>query len=81
MSVAALMDDPDARTSLLLGSTAVGLFCIETDSHYLSQVMLGWWMAFIATNAVQQTTFANDQYSVTPLMMPGGRSLAFTCRR
>ncbi len=46
---------------------AAGVSRIYTDSHYLSQVLLGWWLAYFATHTVEQTVWENRSLLITPL--------------
>ena len=66
---------------LLAGSTLVGLSRLETDSHYLSQIILGWWMAYIATDAVHRTSLLNAPYRIEPLVFQDGFGLGVGWRR
>lgn len=81
LTAAQLVESPWAKGSLMAGSTLVALSRVETDSHYLSQIILGWWMAYIATSAVERTTFANSGYSVEPMLLHDGFGLGVGWRR
>ncbi|HEY2881444.1 MAG TPA: phosphatase PAP2 family protein [Pirellulales bacterium] len=47
--------------------SAAGISRIYTDSHYLSQVGLGWWLAYFSTVAVSDTVFAEHAWQLVPL--------------
>jgi hypothetical protein len=81
LTAAQLTDSPWAKGTFLAGSTLVAMSRLETDSHYLSQVMLGWWMAYIATSAVERTTLAHSPYTVEPLLFQDGFGLGVGWRR
>ncbi|MDR1479152.1 MAG: phosphatase PAP2 family protein [Planctomycetaceae bacterium] len=50
-------------------STFAGISRINDDSHYLSQVLLGWFIAHLSVSAVCKTesAFANNQFKVFPI--------------
>jgi hypothetical protein len=81
LTAAQLVENPWAKGTLLAGSTLVGMSRIETDSHYLSQVILGWWMAYIATSAVERTVLAHSSYTVEPMLFQDGFGLGVGWRR
>jgi len=58
-------------------STMAGWSRINDDAHYTSQVILGWWMAYCACTAVDDTN-QNRNWMITPLPMPGAAGLAVT---
>jgi hypothetical protein len=58
-------------------STMAGWSRINDDAHYTSQVILGWWMAYCACTAVDDTNQARN-WMITPLPMPGATGLAIT---
>jgi hypothetical protein len=58
-------------------STMAGWSRINDDAHYTSQVILGWWMAYCACTAVDDTNHARN-WMITPLPMPGAAGLAVT---
>lgn len=52
---AAMMSDPPLlHYGLYFASTLPGLSRINSDSHYLSQVLLGWTLAFLSARSVYQ---------------------------
>jgi membrane-associated phospholipid phosphatase len=55
LSAAEMTDNPWLRTGLFAASAAVGWSRINDDGHYLSQAILGWWIAYLATRSVDQT--------------------------
>jgi hypothetical protein len=58
-------------------STMAGWSRINDDAHYTSQVILGWWMAYCACTAVDNTN-QDRKWMITPLPMPGAAGLAVT---
>jgi hypothetical protein len=56
--------------------TLAGISRIHTDSHYLSQVVMGWWIAGLSVAAVNETEWQKRQWLVTPTLIDGGPGLA-----
>lgn len=54
------------KIPLYLASALVGLARINEDAHYLSQVSLGWWMAYLAASSVEQTESENRRIVIAP---------------
>ena len=52
---AGMTDNVFARGALYVASAATAFSRVNFDVHYLSQVALGWYMAYEATGAVQET--------------------------
>jgi len=50
-----MTDNVFARGALYVASAATAFSRVNFDVHYLSQVALGWYMAYEATGAVQET--------------------------
>jgi membrane-associated phospholipid phosphatase len=44
---AEMVPHPAVKAALYLGSGLTGVSRINSNSHYLSQVLLGWWLAFL----------------------------------
>jgi hypothetical protein len=62
LNLAKLTTNPIIKNSAYALSTLPGLARINNDKHYLSQVWLGWWLAFNAT----QVVWRNDIVSKKP---------------
>lgn len=60
---AALMYDEGSwqRYSLIFASTLTGWSRVNDDDHYLSQAILGWYLAYKATSSVAQTNSKFEQ--------------------
>jgi hypothetical protein len=52
--------------------TMAGWSRIHTDAHYLSQVLLGWWLAGLSVSAVNHTELITRQWWIMPAMDEGG---------
>ena len=54
---------------------------INDDAHYLSQVWLGWWMAYLACEAVNTTQKEHQSFQIMPVVSPGMTGLSFVYQR
>jgi len=54
------------KIPLYLASTLTGLSRINDDAHYLSQLALGWSLAYLAAASVDQTEIARRNFSIVP---------------
>lgn len=72
LTAARMTDDPLLKAPLVLGSFLTGWARIHKDEHYFSQVALGWWIAYLAVHAVDQTQDGRSSLTVTPAVTPGG---------
>ncbi len=52
LTAAKMTNNRFLKYPLYLGSTLTGLSRINDDQHYFSQVILGWWIAFLSVNSV-----------------------------
>jgi hypothetical protein len=60
-----------AVVSLYTCSTLTGISRINQDAHYLSQVMLGWWLAHMACTSTDETQVSR-QIHFAPIPTAGG---------
>ncbi|MFH1265348.1 MAG: phosphatase PAP2 family protein [Planctomycetota bacterium] len=72
LSAAKMTDDPFWKAAFYAGSTLAGFSRVNDDRHYPSQVMLGWWMAYLAATAVDHTHRNGEYFSVFPLPLADG---------
>lgn len=72
LSAAKMTDNPFWKTVFYAGSTLAGFSRVNDDRHYPSQVMLGWWMAYLAATAVDHTHRNAENFSVFPLSPADG---------
>jgi hypothetical protein len=70
ITAAKMSDEIWLKCCFYAGSTLTGWARINDDRHYLSQVWMGWWMAYFAARAVDGTEQDNKHVTVTPLMTP-----------
>ena len=71
LTAAAMTDNPLLKVSLLAGSFATGWSRMHMDRHYLSQIALGWWMAYFAVRSVDATQDVWKSISVLPFTDAG----------
>lgn len=71
LNAAAMSDDFLVRAGLITLSVMPGLSRINDDQHYLSQVVLGYWLAVLSTVAVDHTDADRRQVFVVPLADAG----------
>ncbi|MCI0460197.1 MAG: phosphatase PAP2 family protein [Gemmataceae bacterium] len=71
LTAAAMTDNPWVRYPMLLGSFLSGWSRLHQDRHYFSQVALGWWMAYLAVQCVDQTQ-QRRALTLTPTVTPEG---------
>jgi len=72
INAAKMTDNWLLKGSLYGLSTFTGWSRINDDRHYLSQVVMGWWLAYLAADAVQQTNSETTRFVIMPVAMDGG---------
>ncbi|HYW78759.1 MAG TPA: phosphatase PAP2 family protein, partial [Thermoguttaceae bacterium] len=70
LTAAGMTDNPWLKGGLYVCSTFTGWSRINDHYHYLSQVGLGWWMAYLSCRAVQQTNGDEENLTFAPLVTP-----------
>lgn len=76
LAAASVCDNRWLKGALFLGSFWTGWSRINDDSHYLSQVILGWTIAAVSMDGVLQTD--RERMMLSPLTLPdGGRGVGF----
>ena len=70
LSAAKMTDDPWLKLALYGGSTVTGLSRVNDGAHYTSQALLGWWIALLAAEAVDQTQETSRNWSLVPFPDP-----------
>ena len=68
ITAAQMSDNLAEKTFFYACSFATSWSRIETDSHYLSQVWVGWWLAYLACDAVNDTQAASRSVNVVPIV-------------
>jgi membrane-associated phospholipid phosphatase len=84
LALARQSDNAAVDTLAILASTLAGWARLNDDQHYFSQVLLGWYLAWEATGAVERSHLRATgedgglAYSVTPVALPDGGGLTVT---
>ncbi len=78
---AEMTDRPLARMLWYAGSGLAGYNRICNDSHFLSQVMLGWTFAHISVRATTRTSRQFDNFRMMPMTFEGNYGIGFEYRR
>lgn len=81
ITAAKMCQNPWMKATLYTFSTLPAWSRINDDTHYLSQACLGWWMAYLACRAVDDTEHADRCFTFTPLIAPQMTGLAMEYRR
>jgi hypothetical protein len=55
LTAAEMIEEPLYKVPFVLGSFLTGWSRLHDDRHYFSQVMLGWWIAYLSVSSVDQT--------------------------
>jgi|GEM_PF-1661020 len=80
LAAAKMTDKPLLKLAFYAGSTLAPLSRVNDDRHYPSQAFLGWWMAWIATNAVDATQHPDRNWSIFPMSWPGATGVGMEFR-
>lgn len=70
LTAAEMVDSPLLKGVFYFGSTLTAWSRVNSDSHYLSQAVLGWWMGYLAVRAVNQTESENRSFTLEPMITP-----------
>jgi hypothetical protein len=81
ITAAQMSERPLAKTALYACSTLTAWSRVNDDAHYLSQAWLGWWMAYMACRAVDETQRGERCCEIVPLASPDMTGVGVTfCR-
>jgi hypothetical protein len=82
LTAAGMVENPWAKGTLYALSTFPAWSRFNDGDHYLSQVWLGWWMGYLACNAVRATQQQEDkQLTLTPIATPEMVGMGMVYRR
>jgi hypothetical protein len=70
ITAAKMTDRAWLKTGLYACSTLTAWSRIDHDMHYLSQACLGWWMAYLASSAVDKTEDVYEHLTLVPVTTP-----------
>lgn len=71
LTAAEMTDNLFWQVPLFAGSFATGWARIHEDQHYASQVILGWWLAYLSCRRVDDTEAAHRSWTLTPMTSEG----------
>lgn len=80
LTAAMMAEDSLWRYPLAAAALLPGLSRINDDKHYLSQVVLGWWLAYLATTSVRETETGQRWFRLLPDLSSGGPGVAAVVR-
>jgi hypothetical protein len=69
-----MTDRPVLKAGFYALSTLPAWSRVNDDAHFLSQAALGWWFAFLATSAVDQTE-QDSRFRIVPMTMSDGMGM------
>lgn len=81
ITAAKMTDDPWLKAGFYVCSTFTGWSRLYDNDHYFSQVVLGWWIAYLAASAVDDTEFSSRRFRIVPLTLGDGTGLGIEFRR
>ncbi|MDY0166212.1 MAG: phosphatase PAP2 family protein [Thermoguttaceae bacterium] len=81
LTAAEMTENLAARAFLYVGSACTAWSRVNDDAHYLSQVILGWYMAYLACRSVEATGEDMQTLSLVPLAGPELSGLGLVWRR
>jgi hypothetical protein len=81
LTAAKMTDNPWAKVACYGGSLAVAWSRLNDNDHFPSQVAMGWWLAYLATSAVDETDLGNQRWRLVPLPVPDGVGFALEYQR
>lgn len=79
LTAATMTDNWLVKAPLVAGSFLTGWSRIHDDEHYAAQVALGWWIAYLCVQTVDQTQKERN-WDVIPTAGPDGTGVAFEVR-
>ena len=81
ITAAKMTDNPCLKGGLYLCSTFTAWSRVNDDRHYLSQACLGWWIAYLACRAVDDTEDEDEHLTLSPIVSPDMVGLGADYRR
>jgi len=67
LSAARMTENIYLKSCFYFTSTLTGLTRINDNKHFISQVVLGWWIAYISSDAIDKTEF--NKLHITPALI------------
>ncbi|MFZ5832211.1 MAG: phosphatase PAP2 family protein [Planctomycetota bacterium] len=79
LTAAEMCDRPVVKGGFYALSAFTAWSRVNDDAHYLSQVCLGWWMAYLACRAVNETETGRKPVRFVPMLGAGHSGVALLC--
>ena len=81
ITAAKMTDRPLLKAGLYACSTFTAWSRVNDDDHYLSQMCLGWWMAYLACEAIDRTENPDCHFALVPVATPQMSGIAMIYER
>lgn len=81
ITAARMTDRPLLKCGFYVLSTHTAWSRLNDDDHYLTQICLGWWMAYLACRAVDETAVEESSVAVRPVATREFSGFALIWRR
>ena len=81
ITAARMCDSFWLKSGFYILSTLTAWSRVNDDRHYLSQACLGWWMAYMACRAIDQTEYDKRLVALTPIATPEMTGVGIILRR
>ena len=81
ITAAKMTENRCLKGGLYLCSTFTAWSRVNDDRHYLSQACLGWWIAYLACRAVDDTEFEDEHLTLSPIVSPDMVGIGAVYRR
>jgi hypothetical protein len=78
LNAAMMTDNVPLKSALYVASVVPGWTRIIRDKHYFSQVVLGWWVAYLSASAVDWTEQTKSDWQITPVVSDDGAAIWFS---
>jgi len=78
LSAAEMVDSRAAKCLLYAGSSLAGLSRVNDDMHYTSQVLVGWWLAYLAETSVDRSETKRMRFEPVPIVIDGHPGVALS---
>ena len=78
ITAAKMTKNPFVKYPFYIASTLCGASRVNNEDHYFSQSLLGWWVAYLAASAVDETQDGSRFFNASPVLINGTTGVAFT---
>ena len=78
LTASEMVDNRAVKSLLYAGSSLAGLSRINDDMHFTSQVLLGWWLAYLSETSVDRSENNRRRFETVPVIIGGHPGVALT---